>query len=417
MILAITPTSSYTIQSFIVVLYDVDYQEVGSYQVPISVAAPFANRLFREMLPGATMREPWYTLAPYTISDRPLDRAPRPVGPTSLYSDRYDPATQAEPTVRMHPGALVRYFVVRLYDVQELKYEGEYSVDDIFLHGAHHMLHHRIEKGELPAERGPYYYAIIASPDPIYQVPADLLPDEMYDIEGIFALPVRAKDEPRIAFRKIADPPLPEKARPALAAVIPYGQGEAQKGEVIIPQHIYDLWRAQLAVSRTIEEGGYIVGDVFRQPGSTTQEEDGDFRWIVEVTDIFVAEGAIGTPVSLLFTHDTWSRGRIRRARDFAERELVGWWHTHPFPASDSFGLSGWDQEKHTRFFTRPYQVAILLNIEAEDPRTVRCYQRGPDGLLVETPYLVRPPAGGTPPEPGPVPGQDMDHDDSISTS
>jgi hypothetical protein len=394
----IAVTNPYTIQSFYVVLYDVDQQEVASYQVPISVAAPFANRLFRELLPGETMREPWYSLAPYTVADEPLKRAPYPVGPTSLFSAPYDPATQTAPTLQMHPLARVRYFVVRLYDVQELKYEGAYSVDDIFLHGAHYLLHHRVEKGELPPDRGPYHYAIVPSREPVHKIPADLLPDEMYAIEGIFALPVRADDEPRIAFRKIIEPPFPEQGLAQPDQAVLYGQGEPQKGQVIIPQPIYDLWREHLELSQENEEGGYIVGRVYRQPGSPPQESDEEFRWIVEISDIFAAEGAIGTPVSLLFTHDTWSRGRIRRARDFPGRELVGWWHTHPFPASDAFGLSGWDQEKHARFFTRPYQVAILLNIEAEEPRTVRCYQRDSNGLLVETPYLVMPSENKPPP-------------------
>ena len=410
MIIAITNTSPYTIQSFIVVLYDANLQEVGFYQVPISVIAPFANRLFRELLPGERMREPWYSLAHRTAADPPLKRAPYPLGPTSLYSEPFDPADQAEPNLQLHPDAIARYFVIRLFDVQVLKYEGEYSVDDIFLHGAHYLLHNGVLKtgGDTT---GPYYYEVIPSEKPVHQVPADLLPDEMYKTEGIFALPVRTRDEPRIAFRKLAADPFPEKGMDQLDKMVTCGRGEPQKGQVIIPQIIYDLWRERLTVSRVNEEGGYIVGYVYRQPTSPQGEGDDDFRWIVEVSDIFIAEETVGTPVSLLFTHDTWSRGRIRRAREFPERELVGWWHTHPFPATDTFGLSGWDQEKHTLFFTRPYQIAILLNIEAEDPRTVRCYQRGPDGLLVETPYLVIPSIPTAP-----VP-EDVDHDHSVSPS
>ncbi len=156
MIIALTD-KSYSIRSFIVVLYDHDKEELGSYQVPISVAAPFANRLFRELLSDQMMQEPWYTLAPYTAQDKALTRSSFPVGPTSLYGQHYDPATQKPPTITMHPDALVRYFVVRLFDTQEEKYTGEYSVDDIFLHGAHHLLHHRIAKGEIPVTPGPYH--------------------------------------------------------------------------------------------------------------------------------------------------------------------------------------------------------------------------------------------------------------------
>lgn len=388
MIITLSP-SPYSIRSFIILLYDPDKQEIGSYQVPIAVAAPFANRLFRELLPQQHMQEPWYTLSPYTINDKPLDRALHPFGPTSLYGQQYDPATQPHPPIKLHPDAPVRYFVIKLYDVQEEKYTGAYSVDDIFLHGASYLLHHGPLKGKTNLSPTPYYYEVIPNTKAINQIPADWLPEKMYETEGIFSLPVRAKDEPRIKFSKIQAPILPEKPLAAFPPVTRYGQGEQQMGQVIVPRHIYRQWRRRLQLSHINEEGGYIVGNVYRQPGSDPREEDTSFRWIVEVTDILMAQEAVGTPVSLLFTHDTWSLARRQRGREHPQRELVGWWHTHPFPATDTFGLSGWDQDKHAQFFTRPYQIAILLNIESQNPRTVRCYQRNPDGILVETPYAV----------------------------
>lgn len=81
---------------------------------------------------------------------------------------------------------------------------------------------------------------------------------------------------------------------------------------------------------------------------------------------------------------------------DYPARKLVGWFHTHLFPATDTFGLSGLDQEMHAWYLPRPWQVAVLLNFERDADRTVRCYQRGPEGKLVETPFFVfAPEAGG----------------------
>jgi hypothetical protein len=53
------------------------------------------------------------------------------------------------------------------------------------------------------------------------------------------------------------------------------------------------------------------------------------------------------------------------------------------------------DQDLHRRYLTKPWQVAVLLNVEANGQRTVRCFQRGPEGDLIECPFEVfEPPAG-----------------------
>ena len=144
-----------------------------------------------------------------------------------------------------------------------------------------------------------------------------------------------------------------------------------------------------MTLSQQNEEGGYVLGNAYRMPGSPEDETDPGFRWAVEVTDLLMAENTVGTPVTLLFTSDTWSGVSRRRDRDYADRKLAGWFHTHIFPASDTFGLSGLDQDMHAWYLAKPWQVAILLNVESDGSRTVRCYQRSPDGDLVETPYEV----------------------------
>jgi len=383
----------YAIRSFIIVLYDSHHQQLAQYQVPVSVVAPFANRLFREILnirdwrSQSTLREPWYTLVHHY--ERDFQRSPLPVGSTSLYGKRYNPDSDPAPAIYMHPDALVRSFTVKLLDFQTVLYQGEYSVDDVFLHGARYLLDHRIQKGEIPAGRGPYYYTVMPSTQALHLVSADVLPEEAYQVEGVFRLPPRVKDEPRIKFTKVAEPPLPERAPATFGTVESHGKGTPQAGRVFMPDRLYAELRHSLTLSQKDEEGGYLLGNVYRLPGSAEKEDDANFRWLVEVTDLLMAENTVGTPVMLLFTGDTWSRVSRRRDREFAERKLVGWFHTHLFPASDSFGLSGLDQDMHGWYLSKPWQVAILVNLENGNERTVRCYQRGPDGDLVETPLEV----------------------------
>jgi hypothetical protein len=385
--------SNYSIRSFMLVIYDANFQELARYQVPVGVASPFGNRLAREVLglsdEGQSVREPWYTLAPRYHTDPPLVRSLLPEGPTSLYGERYDPEAETGPPIRMHPNAYLRYFEVRLFEFETELFHGHYSVDDVFLHGAHHVLQQRILKGELPGDRGPYFYAVLPSTRAVYRLATDLVPEDAYQVEGMFHLPPRAKDEPRVRFKPVPEPPPPQRDPASFGPAESRGQGDPQAGRVFIPRRLYTELSNRLTLSEKNEEGGYVLGNVYRLPGSPEKDDDPNYRWLVEVTDLLMAENTVGTPVALLFTGDTWSKVNIRRDRDFAGRKLVGWFHTHLFPASDTFGLSGLDQDMHGWYLSRPWQVAILLNLEQGMDRTVRCYQRGPEGALVETPYEV----------------------------
>lgn len=99
-------SSSYSVKSFYIDIYDRSFEELVQFRLPVSVAAPFANRLFREILniPNweTSVREPWYSLEGH--QDAKFLRAPRPVGPTSLMGERYEPAHEPEPRSRPIPG-------------------------------------------------------------------------------------------------------------------------------------------------------------------------------------------------------------------------------------------------------------------------------------------------------------------------
>ncbi|HEY4383502.1 MAG TPA: hypothetical protein VGN34_03365, partial [Ktedonobacteraceae bacterium] len=327
-------------KSFDVVIYDAARQELKRYPVPLGVAAPFANRIVREKLHIAdSLPEPWYGLDARPESQ--LQREALPEGPTSLYGGRYIPDTTG-PIISMHPEAPIRYFEVSLFDFQRELYRGIYTMDDIFLHGAHFLLRNGIRRGQLPAEKGPYYYAVIPSTRLLSSVSSDLVPEDAYKSEGIFRLPPRAKETtPRIQFRPIPQPPLSERDPSTFSVIESHGKGEAQAGRVFIPADLYDDLCCHLSLSKKKEEGGYILGNVYRLAGSPENEDAPEFRWLLEVTDLLMAEDTVGSSAVLLFTGDSWSKVSRRRDRDYPTRRLIGWFHTHLFPATDSFGLSG----------------------------------------------------------------------------
>ena len=292
-------TETSIIKSFIIFIYDCSFNELAYYQLPVSVAAPFANRLFNEVLNipdwATTLREPWYSIRHHF--DKNFLRSPRPIGPTSLYGKRFDISQEPEPRVRFHPEAYVRSLEVRLLDIEKELYQGEYSVDDIFLHGVNYLLQGGLERGIIPPGKEPYYYAVLPSSQAIYSISDDVLPEEAYHVEGVFRLPPRIKGGSSIQFRKVKELPLPEIDIDQFGNTTLHGKGEPQAGRIFIPQRLFDDLRRHMQVSERNEEGGYALGNVYRQPGSSEDESDPNFRWIIEVTDLVMAEGTIGTPI------------------------------------------------------------------------------------------------------------------------
>ena len=153
------------------------------------------------------------------------------------------------------------------------------------------------------------------------------------------------------------------------------------------PQVYRDL--LEISLSEKVEDGGYLLGVPYRTLRSPESEEDPKFKWAIEITDIIRAKGTYSSAAMLLFTGDSWSQMRRTVERDYPDRKLVSWFHTHLFAASDSFGLSGLDLDLHRQFFPKPWQVAILINIDGNSKREVRCFQKGPNVDLVECKFEV----------------------------
>ena len=212
------------------------------------------------------------------------------------------------------------------------------------------------------------------------------------DVEGVFKLPALAGDRERTVFTRVADAPLPVRAAESYAGARTHGTGAEGNGCVLMSDEVYRALLGEMELSAEVENGGYLLGEAFRQPSGPEAERDAGFRWLLEITEVVPAEAAQGKRGSLLFTGETWSRMTRQRAREHPDKKLVGWFHTHLFKSSEKFGLSDLDQDLHRRFLTKAWQVAVLVNINPRSrERTVRCFQREAEQPqdLIECPFKV----------------------------
>lgn len=389
-----------TIRSFIIYLYDRAFKIRGEFSLSLTVLSPFANRLLREALPHRqpTLREPWYAVQPYLDPQVEHTRTTYPVGLTSLYSKRYVPEEEPLPRVTLAPDAPVRFFAFSLHDLQEELYAGDYSTDDLFRAGAEYLARQWIARGNMAAGDGPFYYAVVPSNQEVRTMKPGLFPPDALQIEGVFPLPLLAFERERIPFRRVPAPPLPVCTPAAYPATRTLGRGATLPNRILLHAAVYQALAATHPLSDKAEEGGYLLGLPYRLPDSPEDEDAADFHWLIEITQLLPAQGTRGSAALLVFTGESWSQVNRQRDLDFPATKLVAWFHTHLFAATDTFGLSGLDQELHRRFLTKPWQIAVLVNLDRHGQREVRCFQRGPEGDLIECRFEVLDPVSADEP-------------------
>ncbi|MCP4654565.1 MAG: hypothetical protein GY856_03995 [bacterium] len=192
------------------------------------------------------------------------------------------------------------------------------------------------------------------------------------EVEKAVAVEAYAEGEtPSFKIRRVPDPD-PPLARLADFEVTD-DNGDFVK--VLVHDEVARQLEDKLAFSDEVEEGGFLVGRVYRD-----EAHDGTF--LVEVND---ALGAQHTGASLLhftFTGDSFQEVK-RRLHGRRDDQLLGWYHTHLFPASEEMGLSTIDLELHFTTFKKPWQLAGLVNFERDGGRKLRFYVRRDDTMAL----------------------------------
>jgi proteasome lid subunit RPN8/RPN11 len=102
-------------------------------------------------------------------------------------------------------------------------------------------------------------------------------------------------------------------------------------------------------VEPDIEVCGVLVGRL---------ERDADGEWI-DITNVIKGVSAKQEGTQVTFTHDTWNHIHAEMDRLYADKEIVGWYHTH-----GGFGifLSEMDTFIHQNFFSASHHLAYVYD-------------------------------------------------------
>ncbi len=111
----------------------------------------------------------------------------------------------------------------------------------------------------------------------------------------------------------------------------------------------HDACLEHVESSLEAEVCGVLVGDVYK-------DADGPY---VEIVHAIRGEQASERATQVTFTHEAWAHISSVMDRDFPDKKIVGWYHSHP-----RFGifLSGPDKFIHGSFFNQPWQIALVID-------------------------------------------------------
>ena len=139
------------------------------------------------------------------------------------------------------------------------------------------------------------------------------------------------------------NPSLPG-ARPSAGGRAPYPIFFQQEAVIALQEH--------LKSSPTQAIFGFLIGDVYRDP------EAGVLYIVIDKT-LKLSQPIYGDKTEVVVSR-LWDRMQQQLAK--AAGSLLGWYHSHP---GQGGYLTAHDVETHEKFFTDPWQVAVLVAAEA----------------------------------------------------
>jgi len=199
-------------------------------------------------------------------------------------------------------------------------------------------------------------------------------------VEGLVEM--RANEAPQSPGLKLSrvDHDPPPRALLADFGVTPSESDRLSRVKVLAPRSLARELQETRPVSDELEEGGFLIGRVF-------QDAEVEGAHLLKVTDASPAEHAGASALHFTLTADSYAALNRKLLETGSEDCILGWYHTHLFPATPTMGLSSIDVRLHFGTFIQPWHIAGLINL-GSDSRTLRFYAREKNAMAL-CPYWL----------------------------
>lgn len=181
--------------------------------------------------------------------------------------------------------------------------------------------------------------------------------------------PFGPADKPAFSIRRIVEEEPPIRTLSELG-IQPDEKDRSSKIKVLLPSSLEHDLHVTRPLSNEVEEGGFLVGNVYR-------DGDSDGSYILDIKAAPFAEYTGASFFHFTYTGDSFALIKRTLREERPGERLLGWFHTHLFPATETLGLTSIDVVLHFSTFSIPWQVAGLINLDFYNNRRVlRFYVR-----------------------------------------
>jgi proteasome lid subunit RPN8/RPN11 len=127
--------------------------------------------------------------------------------------------------------------------------------------------------------------------------------------------------------------------------------GDSEEGFKIFASEgaIEDI-KSYLSSDKSKELGGVLLGDIYL--------DEHEKKFLV-INEIIIARFTEANVTRLTFTHKSWEDINSRADKEFPDKKILGWFHSHP---GHTVFLSSYDKFIHENFFDRDFMVAYVYD-------------------------------------------------------
>ncbi|OAD18779.1 hypothetical protein THIOM_005616 [Candidatus Thiomargarita nelsonii] len=202
-------------------------------------------------------------------------------------------------------------------------------------------------------------------------------------VKGSVAVtPYGANEQPSFGFRRIPEEAPPKASLDDFKIIAGGGEHNAFV-KVLVHEPVFNEFDKIKPFSSQVEEGGFLVGQVY-------EDRDVAGTYLLELTAAVNAEHTGASLLHFTYTGDSFSAFKRTLREQHPNERLLGWYHTHLFPATNTMGLSTIDLQLHFTTFRLPWQLAALINLDTPNRRTLRFYVRQSDVMVPCPRWIIR---------------------------
>lgn len=126
--------------------------------------------------------------------------------------------------------------------------------------------------------------------------------------------------------------------------------GEDEKFKIFASEGAIEDVKGYLSSDKSKELGGVLLGDIFL--------DEFENKFIV-ISEVVIARFTEANVTRLTFTHKSWEDINNRIDKEYPDKKVLGWFHSHP---GHTVFLSSYDKFIHENFFNQDFMVAYVYD-------------------------------------------------------